>query len=328
MRTLLRKGTRSTGVARLMTLVGAATLVACQDSPTSPRDGVRLQVQSLSGGPCGNLESSRIQSMTTPPTLAGVTVTANFPGAVTGLPWNILRQMEFPLNSGAGSAPCLNSPEVTYIPETLYVAPEPDIPAPEGVNAEWWASLSPRERKALLNRAEEVMRLYPNRYSDIGSVIARVFEPIMLPAKVRAKIRAIDFYGGSQEAELFAGGVYGCALYQNFVRSDNWHLSNAETLDFVIDLVTAFAEAEFAFTPLRGLRFGRNGTFGAAMAAQDGSFSECGRMLFDSVPGGRIDLTDPYFGPHTPPPPVGPPGGGYYAPPPPPDGNPIGWYDQ
>ena len=330
-RRAIQMRTRTLVAGRLLALCGAVTLAACQDALTAPRHDVRATFGSGCDGPMdahvGRSSPSHVApnlSISSPPQLNGVTVTANYPG----LPWNIMQQMNFPLNSGAGQLPCFNSPSVTFIAETLYVAAELDIPTPDGVDAEWWASLSPRERRALMKLAQELLILYPDRYGKVSSVIIDVFERPMLRAKVNAKIRAADFFGASQEAELFAGGVYGCTLYQDFVAQSNWHWSNAQTRDIVIDLVTAFAEAEFTTRPLRAMLFGRNGAIGAAMAAHDGYGGDCGRLIFDSIAGGRIDVTDPYLTPRGSPTPPAPPGGGYQPPLPPSDGNPPGWMDQ
>lgn len=323
--------TRTLVAGRLLALCGAVTLTACQEGLTAPTQ----RAQATFGNSCTGVLDARIGrpshsqttanlSISTPPQLAGVTVTANY----SGLPWNIMQQMTFPLNSGAEYLPCFNSPSTTFVAETLYISAQPDIPTPEGVDAEWWASLSPRERRALMKLAQELLVLYPDRYGKVSSVIIDVFERPMLRAKVMAKVRAADFFGGGQEAELFAGGVYGCTLYQEFVGQDNWHWSNAHSRDIVIDLVTAFAEAEFTTRPLRAMLFGRNGAIGAAMAAQSDYGIDCGRLIFDSIPGGRIDVTDPYLTPRTSPTPPTSPGGGYQPPLPPSDGNPPGWMDQ
>ncbi len=303
---------------RLLLLCTAAALAACQNDPLAPESALRPQVLSLHGGSCADVQPSRVLPSSTPPTLGGVRVTASY----TGLPWDIMQQMLFPLYYGAERAACFNSPEVSYLAETLYVAEIGEIPAPDGVDAEWWATLSPREQKALLRYAEEMLRLYPDRYSRPSNVINQFFKDSMLRSKVQAKVRAADFFGSGQETELFAGGIYGCTLYQNFIRQADWVLTNKQTLDLVIELVTAFAEAEFVTRPYRSLAFGRNGAIGAAMAAQDAFGNECGQMLFNSIPSGRITVTDPY----APTPPLAP--GGRYTPPPPPDSPPLDWRDQ
>ncbi|MDZ7630927.1 MAG: hypothetical protein U5K74_06115 [Gemmatimonadaceae bacterium] len=315
------------GAGRLILLGGAATLVACQDGPTSPREAHRGQTLALSSGSCGHQLEARAVPFSATTTLAGVTVRANF----AGLPWNIMQQMRFPLNYGAERAPCLNSPEVTYVAEIAYEPAIGEIPAPDGVNAEWWATLSPRERKALLKYAEAMLRMYPDRYTRPGTVIADYYEDSIRRSKVQAKIRAADFLGFGQQTELLAGGVYGCMLYRNFIQQANWVLPHSETLQMVIELVTAFAEAEFTTLPLRALAFGRNGAIGAAMAAQDGFARDCGQMLFESIPGGRITVTDPYGPPasYVPPPSyTPPPANPYYTPEPPQGSLPYGWWDM
>ncbi len=312
----------------------AITLAACSDGPSSPVDIGRGKRLATIGDGCGTIMAQRVVptptqaspslSVSTPPTLPVVVVTASFPSA--GLPWNVMQQMQFPLNAGAQQALCLNSPLATYRAETLYVAASDPIPAPDGVDPNFWASLSPREQRALIARAKQLMELYPNKYPTIGSTIDAFFKQKMLPAKFEAKLRGIDFLGGTSEAEMMAGGVYGCLLYQRFVRDPDWFLSNRETLELVTELVTAFAEAEFASFPLRAVQFGRNGVFGAAMAQSDPYGSECGRLVFDSIPSGRIDVRDPYSTPSagaTP-----PPGNPNYSPAPPFTGGPDGWWDQ
>jgi hypothetical protein len=307
--------------AQVVTLCSAALLVACTDGTVAPLSKP-LSGVSISPGSCGAVRPER-QSLTTPPSLAPVTITATYSGG--GLPWNVMQQMQFPLNYGADQAPCMNTPSMTFIAETLYVAAHDTVPRPDGVDPGFWDSLSARERRVLVAKALEYMRQYPDKYPTVGSAINSIFADMILRTKANAKVRANDFYGLNPDGELFAGGVYGCLLYQRFARDPDWFLSNNETLAFVIDLVTAFAESEFATSPLRGLRFGANGVFGAAMAKADGYGLDCGSMIFQSIPGGRIIVTDPYAdgrpsqpGPSSPPP----------APQPPPGGLPIDWYDQ
>jgi hypothetical protein len=311
---------RSFSPAQVVTLCSTALLVACTDGAVAPLSKP-VTGASFSINTCAAAQGDRAQSMTTPPSLAPVTITANFGGA--GLPWNVMQQMQFPLNSGADHAPCLNSPVVTYTAETLYVAKGDSIPAPDGVDADWWASLSARERRVLVSRARSLMEMYPDRWSRIGEAINTLFEGTMLRDKTKAMLRGIDYYGDSQEAELFAGGVYGCTLYQDFIADPRWAFSNAETLTLVIELVTAFAEAQFWQTPLRALVFGRNGTIGAAIADASFDREDCGSMIFSAIPGGRITVANPYSGQ-----PGSPSGGTPHAPPLPPTSSPPDWYDQ
>ncbi len=318
---------------RVLVACTALTLAACADEPSSPLDGGRGKGSASIGDGCGNIMAQRTlsgagQSITSlsvsrPPTLAPVTVTATF----SGLPWNIMQQMQFPLNVGAQQALCLNSPVATYRAETLYVAPLEAIPTPPGVDPDFWTSLSPREQRALIAKAKLLMELYPNKYPTVGSAIDAFFKSKMLPSKSEAKLRSIDFLGGTGEAELMAGGVYGCLLYQRFSRDPNWFLSNRETLELVSELVTAWAEAQLVTSPLRALQFGRNGVFGAAMAQASPEYAtECGRLIFDSIPGGRIDVRDPYALPSSG---ATPPAGNPMSPPAPPfTGGPDGWWDQ
>lgn len=316
--------TRTTKGRTILAMTGLVTLAACQDGPLQPTDPGLDRAQLDIGGNCGNAMAARAHSFTDPTRLPGVTVTGTFPGYGTGLPWNVIQQMNFPLQSGARQAPCMNSGVVTYVAETLYVAPLEPTPRPEGVGEEFWASLSEREKRALLQSAELYLRLYPNANKTPGRVITEVFEQPMLRAKALAQRRATDFLGASQGTELMAGGVYGCMLYQEFTDGYSWFLTNQETLQLVTDLVTAFAEAEFRFSALRGMQFGRNGVFGAALAYNDPNRSECGQMVFNSIPGGTIDIGDPNA-PRT----TTPPGGGGNQPPlPPENGLPPGWMDQ
>lgn len=326
--------TRTSNAARLLVLSSAVALAACQDGLTAPRDTVRASF----GTACGNQMAAGVRtphgtstaqlSVGSIPQLPGVTITATFPGGTGGLPWNISQQMNFPLNAGADRALCLNDQSVAYVAETLYVAAVDSVAMPPGVDPNFWASLSPRERKVLLARAEQLLKLYPSRYASLTAVISDVFEPMMLASKTDSKVRAADFFGGTPEHEMFAGGVYGCQLYQRFVTNTGWAFSNAETLQMVSELVAAFAEAEFAYYPLRAVRFARNGVFGAGIASASAVHSECGRLIFNSIPGGTIDVSDPYTVTQAPP---APPGGGGYqpTPEPPPGGSglPPGWYD-
>jgi hypothetical protein len=319
--------TRTTAGRLAVVLTAVITLAACQDGATAPIDPGRERVMADLSGNCGRQQPSRILSATTPPTLPTVTVTATFPGFATGLPWNIVQQMNFPLNAGAHQAPCQNTPGTTYIAETLYVSPD-TVAKPDGVSEEFWASLSRRERTVLLASAELYLRLNPNVNKTPGIVISEVFEDAILRSKSLAQRRATDFLGASQATELMAGGVYGCMLYKEFVASGTWFLSNNATLQLVADLVGAFAEAEFRLLPLRATRFARNGVFGVGLAFNDVRQSDCGTLVFNAMNAGTIDVSDPYDNGGLTPSPTPPPGGGYYPPLPPENGLPPGWMDQ
>jgi hypothetical protein len=303
----------------------AVGLTACQDGPLAPRDARPTIAASLGG--CADPQPSRagfggtVQSFDFPPgTLIAITVTATF-NPLAGLPWGALQQMQFPLGYGADRAPCLNTADVSYQAEAQAAAAPDPVPVPAGVDAEFWNSLSPREQRVLLKVAEDYLRLNPGRFPSVGAVINNVFKEPILRNKADAKVRANDFFGGNAaSAEQMAGGIYGCQMYRELSRDHNWFLSNDETLRFVIDLVTAFAEAEFAWSPLRGLQFGRNGAFGAAMAQQYSGTLDCGQLVFNSIPDGRIRVTDPS-------PSSGPPSGGGTPSQPPQGGLPPGWYD-
>jgi hypothetical protein len=312
--------------ARQLLLVSSTVaLAACQDGLTAPQDSTRSGVTTPSIGACNGRQSERaIHSFGDGYELPGVTVTATFP-AGGNLPWSVMQQMQFPLNYGADAAPCLNAPQVTYIVDTLYIAPLAPLPVPPGVDADWWTALSPREQRAIMAKAQLYMLLNPHDYPNVSSVINQVFRNPMLKAKTDAKVRANDFGLPVHQGEMLAGGIYGCNLYQNFVTDPKWLLSNDDTRDFVITLVTAFAEAEFAYSPLRALRFGRNGAVGAALAQIDGLAGDCGWLIFNSIAGGSIDVADPYA---TPPSSTPRPASGAQQPAlPPSTGLPIGWQD-
>lgn len=292
---------------RFLACGSVALLSACSEGPVSPDSsaGVSTQVRSLRSSHCREVLQSRSR-LGTATNLGGgvgsaswnyvlptVIVRGTFYGGF-GVPSGLVQAMNYSMGGDAGMAPCLNSAQVSYQAETAYVNPATVPALPSGVNPDFWATLSPREKRALLARAEELMRLYPQRFSSVGNTITQVFEPIMRPTKVRSKLVGIDYFGGTAQAELFAGGVYGCLLYRGFVSDPNWHLLRGETLALVTELVTAFAEAQFAHWPLRGLHFGRNGAFGAGLASSDMQNQECGRLLFNSIPSGAITVTDPY----------------------------------
>ena len=307
--------------AGALTALCAVSLTACTEGPLAPRDA-RLPVSASLMG-CDRLQPSRgVASQDFPVgSLPGVTVTAAFGGGA--LPWNMLQSMMFPLGSGADRAPCISSPTVTYVVDTLRREAIEPLPVPDGVDAEFWNSLSPREQRVLLAQAELYMKLYPNRFPSAGSVINNFFRERILRSKTESKVRANDFFGGTSSAEMLAGGIYGCQLYRDFSQDPQWHLLNDETLRLVIELVTAFAEAEFAWSPLRGLRFGRNGTFGAATAKEYTGGLDCGQLVFNSIRPDRIVVTDPYEELNS----VPPSGGGLQPPASTPPTMPPGWYD-
>jgi len=255
------------------------------------------------------------------PQLGRVTVTATF----AGLPWDVMRQMQFPMGSGADRAPCLNSPVATYLVDTVYLGALEPVPVPPGVDATWWNSMSPREQHAVMDAAERMRQLNPAKYSSASDVINRFFRDKIGGAKHDARLSGTDYMSSPETAELFAGGVYGCLLYRRLVTDPQWFMSNDATLTFVTNLVTAFAEAEFVTAALRAMTFGRNGIVAAAMAHADPHGQDCARMVFGSIPGGRISITDPYSALGIP-----PRGGGGWTPPPPTPPEPSlppGWHD-
>jgi len=310
---------RTMDAGRLVLVCGGVlALAACRNDVTAPQPRIAVSAASASNS-CGGLEPSRApRAVGDPHALHGVTVRANFPQA--GIPWNVLQQMTFPMWSGADRAPCLNSQFATYSVDTLTPDAATPLPIPDGVDPDFWVLLSPREQRVLLARAELYMQLYPGKYPTIGSAIDGIFSGKMLGAKAASKIRANDYQLDPGEGELLAGGIYGCLLYRSFVRDRDWIFSNDETLEIVSQLVAAFAEAKFFDRPLRGLQFGRNGVFGGAMAQSDGYGIDCGTLAFNSIPSGRISITDPYLLPRSNPPGTGVPQ------PPDPGGLPPGWY--
>ncbi|MES3033177.1 MAG: hypothetical protein V4813_04205 [Gemmatimonadota bacterium] len=269
---------------------GVLVLAACADDPT----GVPLPLDpSPTFGSCGSEALAQVISATVSNPLPVWTVRATFSGAALGLPFNLSQSMNFPSYVNVGPAPCLNTSDATYSTEASSAEMDP-IPAPPGVDADWWASLSPREQRVLIKWAEILMKLNPNRYTAVGNTITQFFEKAILEFKAKAKIRANDFYGGTVKAELLSGGIYGCMLYRRFAFDQYSPFSWAETMEMAADLVTAFGEAQFTTRPLAGLVFSTNGVFGAGLAAANLSNGECGRMVFDAVGSGRISVTDPY----------------------------------
>ncbi len=314
---------------RLLVLSSAVVLAACQDAVTAPKVASRRTLVSPTIGACNGRQSERqVQSLGDINTLGVVIITANYPGfggMFNGMPWEIMQRMRFPLNVGADQAPCLNAPDVTYTVDTLFVAPLDPLPVPEGVDPDFWNSLSPREQRAILAKAEVLMKLQPNRFPTVGAAIDSFFGKKITESKTRSKIRANDFGLGAQDGEMLAGGIYGCTLYRRFTQDPEWFLSAEDTFNFVLELITAFSEAEYAYAPLRAALFGRNGAIGSAMAAADAALTDCGWLVFNSVPSGRIKVTDPYS---TPSGSAAPSPGSQQPSLPPSSGLPDGWWDQ
>ena len=314
---------------KLLLISSTVALAACQDGTTAPREARGNNAVSAFVRGCAGLQPER-QAVANLPANSGafgfelptVVITAQFPSGA--LPWDIMQQMQFPMNYGAEYAPCLNAPGQTYLVDTLNIAPLEPVPVPDGVDPGWWYALSPREQRAIIAKAQLLMLLNPNRYPNIGAVINQFFYDKMLRSKLNSRIRANDFGLVESEGAMLAGGIYGCMLYESFVTDREWILSNDETREFVISLVTAFAEAEYATSPLRALRFGRNGAVGAALAQAGANFGDCGWQIFNSIPGGSINILDPYDangGSQR-------PGGGSPPPQTPPGGVPPGWNES
>jgi hypothetical protein len=234
--------------------------------------------------------------------IGGVTVRANFSGAGFGLPFNITQLMTFGAGANLSPLPCLQSSGECYTVSAAEVIPP--IPAPDGVDPNFWAGLSPREKRALIKWAETFMKLHDS-YRTVGAVISQHFEQQLSTLKARSKIRAMDFYGASPQGELLAGAVYGCMLYRNYVGDPYSPFANSDVQEFASSMVAAFGEAQYTNRPLFGLRFGRNGAFGAGLASVDRSGIDCGSLTFQAV-GGAIVVSPPDEGVVSPP---GGPGG-------------------
>lgn len=297
---------RNSSAGWWLATLGAGLLTACADSPVAPVAPVPSTEKATLYASNSSCDGGGVHTRkAAPPSgiapdvslrggwpIAGVTVRANFSGASFGLPFNIMQMMTYQREVHPLPLPCLASAGESYsevaTPEVMAPSPVPD-----GVDPGWWNALSPREQRALIRFAQVYMQLYPNTYTSVSSVINLVFRDQLLPLKARAKIRAMDFYGGTAQGELLAGGIYGCLLYRSFVTSSSSPFANDEIQELTTSLVSAFAEAHFIGRPLMGLRFGRNGVFGAGLASVDYSNIECGSLVFGAV-GGAITIDDPY----------------------------------
>lgn len=278
------------GAGAWLAACGALVLSACADDPTGvPPD--RAPSATFSG--CGNEAVAQVVSASVSTPLPVWTVRATFSGPALGIPFNLVQSMNFPSYVNIGPVPCLNTSETTYSTEASSAEMDP-LPVPEGVDPNFWTSLSPREQRVLVKWAEILMKLNPNRYSSVGNVITQLFDEALLQLKAKSKIRAIDFYGATSKAELLAGGIYGCMLYRRFASDPYFPFSWAETLQLGAELVTAFAEGQYAGRPLFGIVFGTNGVYGAGLASSNFTGTDCGRLLFDAVGAGRISVVDPY----------------------------------
>ena len=284
----------------ILAMVGSVLLLsACTDGATAPLARPLATVGATSLSSCTAAQRATAQSLGTPPTLATVTVTATMPGISFGLPFDLVQSMNFAGNFGMVHIGCLEMPEAHYsIIETDTVPDEPG--KPDDVDENFWGTLSNREKHALIKLALEYMQMFPDRYPTTGTVINEVFRSAMLYAKAHSLIRAADFFAPGASKYLFAGGIYGCMLYQKFSNDQYWFLSRAETLQMVSSLVAAFGEAQYATQPAMALLFGRNGAFGAGAASAAGPSTDCGTVVFGAISSGRITVTDPYGGGATP----------------------------
>lgn len=291
-----------TWMAGTMVLPAAALLlVACGDRETGPVAPVLPQVRSgavsSASGSCGGMLQSRERAFGT---LPWVSVTATFGGSFA-LPFNLMQQMNFPIPNPS-MVPCLDTDDVAYgvrenaEEDTLLV----EIPVPTGVDPSAWSKLTNRERAKLIKVAELIFSVAPSYYGSPDGVIQQKLLPALLEAKTRAKLRALDFLNGTR-AELLAGGIYGCMLFQNLALDNRWVLLRPETLQLTADLSAAFAESLFDMQPLSGIVFARNGAYGADIASRAGTLPiDCGWSVFGASGSGRISIADPYA-----PPPIG-----------------------
>ena len=296
---------RISGAGWAMSAAGAMLLAACTEAPVAP---VPERDVLASYGPCGvelmttvGASSAPMNdvSLSTGVPIRGMTILATYSGATFGLPFSLVQAMNVGPRSNLGSLSCLAGPGESF------AVTEPDVeldrlPTPDGVDPTWWTGLSAREQRVLLKWADAIMKQYPGSYRSVGAVITERFQGRIEPLKTQAKLRALDFLSDPREAELLAGGIYGCLLFQQYSRDPNSPFSNAEVLELASSLTGAFGEAQFVRRPLTGLRFGRNGAFGAGLAAADGYGADCGWLTFRAI-GGAILVTDPYANGATPP---------------------------
>ena len=311
-----------------MVVCGAAALAACTDGPTSPFARSVERGVSASIGNCGGvMDQSAFQSLNDPPPpmLGAVTVRADFTSSA-GLPWNVMQQMQFPMGAGGERALCLNDAHAAFTVDTVYLPADTAVATPAGVDPNFWTSLSPREQMALLKYAQEIQSLRPMTYSSPGQVITAKFQDVMLRIKSQAHTRARDFFSEERKAEQFAGALYAAMLYREWASDPQWPFTNATTLEIASTLSAAFAEAQFAATPLRAIQFARNGALAAGLVHSDYLNRDIGQLLFSEVGSGMIRVDDPYQTGQ------GGSGGGRYTPPPPPQdpGSPRqpGWWED
>ncbi len=293
---------RSKSAGQLLVLCSAVTLVACQDGVTAPREAsVAPSVMSLSSN-CGGQQAriggpGAIGGATKAGwDLPGVTITATYYGGYNFLISGLTQQMNFPRYYGAELAPCLSDDFASYHVDLEVPEIGEPIPAPDGVDSDWWHSLSRREQRVLMSIAQELLELGGYPQWTVGSLINEYVGNVMRDSKHDSKLRGNDMFPGMRkEAEQLAGGCYACELYRRFTLLEDWPFSNERTLKLVSDLVLALGEGQFTTTPLRGIQFARNGAVGAGLAASDYQ-TECGRLIFDNINRGII-VSDPYLRP-------------------------------
>jgi hypothetical protein len=294
---------RNNGAGRLLVLCGAVTMVACQDGVTGPRErGAQGQVASLSGG-CDLQQSRAVPgaargAQRASVDLPWVTVIATYSSYNFGLS-GLSTAMNFPRYYGSNLAPCLSDDFASYNIDVPVAAELEPIPAPDGVDTNWWSQLSPREQLTILRYAEQINNLRGGKPDQVGGIINVFFGEQIRQSKLDSKLAGNDFFSGRPiEGEQFAGGCYACLLYRKFVTNPQWPFSNEVTLKLVVELVSSWSEAQFTTAPLRGLQFARNGAFGAGLAQVDGFMTDCPWLIFHaSHGGGGIITSDPYAGP-------------------------------
>lgn len=283
---------RMSGAKWVTMVAGAVVMAACAESPVAPEPErtASAAFSSCYGGLLTKASADRPGgiALSWGYPISGITIVASYPGGAFGLPFNMLQRMNY--GPGTNFVGCAGDVDATYA-VSEQVVQEP-LPVPAGVDAEWWTSLSPREQVALLEAAQRIMSLNPGQFKSSGEVIRTFFQPVLPATKQQAKIRAMDYYGGSVSGQLLAGGIYGCLLYRKYQYDPYSPIANRDLFDFVSNLVAAFGEAEFASHPLTGLRFGRNGIAGAALARNDAT-SDCGFLVFQDV-NRTVNVRDPY----------------------------------
>ena len=185
-------------VGHWMLATSTVVLAACSEGPTAVREPLRQPAASV--GSCGGgvaVQTTRrtgvsanVQSVNANwGTLSTVTVSAQFNGTVGWL----TSYMNFPRYYGSELAPCLNDDAVTYVVDEVQAAVYAPIDPPPGVDPGFWNALSPREQRALIAKARELVEMYPVSYPTVGDAITKYLQKKLAAAKLYAKLRAADF---------------------------------------------------------------------------------------------------------------------------------------